>query len=199
MNHERKGGPHETPYWHADEALGEAVLGRSTQTIRLKLHQSEERFRRHDEIIPLSQPSGTRTYVHAKPYILVPDIRMTVGFYPTPEPYGAIGKVLSTEQRGQRAVEIGQAQAWYYPADRVVMLWECYLFDAHRQPDPLQDSALATLWTGFERTLLGRLPQAQWLVTTWEDTYERSAWQFFLSRRGYQPFTAATFAKTRGA
>lgn len=163
--------------------------------IRLKLHQSEERFTRHEELFPLTQHTGTRSYFHAKPYILVPDIRLTVGLFPQPRPDGAIGEVVSSRTEGSRQVEIGQAQAWYYPTDRVLMLWECYPFDAYRHHDPVQDTVLASLWSGFERTLLSRLPDAQWLVTTWEDEYERSAWQFFLSRQGYQPFTPATFAK----
>lgn len=159
------------------------------------MHQSQERFNRHDELIPLTKTTGTRTYFHAKPYILVPDVRLNVALFPSSHPDGMIGQVVSSRQEGTRQVEIGQAQAWYYPTDRVLMLWECYLLDAYRQHDPLQDKALQTLWDGFERTLLERLPATDWLVTTWEDTYDRSEWAFFLSRRGYQPFTGATFAK----
>jgi hypothetical protein len=185
----------EQPYWQTDQQIGEIPLWGEQHSLRLKLHHSEERFSRTDELIPLSVKRGTRTYFQAKPYILEPDIRLTVGFYPIPEPYGAIGEVLSSEWEGMRHKEIGEAQAWYYPADRLIMLWECYLFDSYRRQDPIQDKALATLWDGFEKTLLARLPQAQHLVTTWEDIYERTEWQFFLMHRGYRPFTPSLFAK----
>jgi len=187
--------PREQPYWQVDQQLGEIALLGEQYSLRLKLHQSEEPFSRSDRLVPLSVKRGTRTYFQAKPYVLEPDVRLTVGFYPTPEPYGAIGEVLDSHWEGMQHREIGEAQAWYYPADKLVVLWECYLFDSYRQPDPIQDKALATLWDGFENTLLAKLPQAKHMVTTWEDIYERTEWQFFLSRRGYQPFTPSLFAK----
>lgn len=33
----------------------------------LKLYEPEERFCGHEEVFPLTQPSGTHRYVHAKP------------------------------------------------------------------------------------------------------------------------------------
>ena len=55
--------------------------------------------------------------------------------------------------------DIGTAQAWWYPADRVLVLWECVLDDAVRRDDPNGDGVLATVWSGFERVLARALPR----------------------------------------
>jgi hypothetical protein len=186
----------EHPYWQTDLAIGEATFHGEQSSLRLRLRHATEPFQqRFAGLLPLSEMHGTRQYFHARPYMLEPDFRLTVGVYPTPEPYGAIGEVTESRWEGMRHVDIGEAQAWYYPADRLIVLWECYLFDRYRQPDPMQDKALSTLWDGFEETLLSRVPEARHLVTTWEDTYARPEWQFFMQRRGYQPFTPSLFAK----
>jgi hypothetical protein len=95
-----------------------------------------------------------------------------------------------------RHVAIGQAQAWFYPGDRLLVLWECYLRDPWRQADPLRDPALAALWRGFEDRLLTRFPAANRIATpAWEDPYPGPAWQAFLAQQGYAPATAAVFWK----
>jgi hypothetical protein len=40
-----------------------------------------------------------------------------------------LGKISGTHIEGFRDVKIGNAQAWYYPDDRVLVLWECFLHD----------------------------------------------------------------------
>ena len=76
------------------------------------------------------------------------------------------------------------------------MLWECFPEARYRtNDDPQQDATLATLWTGFETWLRQRFPQAQQLVTTWEDVYDRVGWQAFLTERGFQPVAPAAFTK----
>ena len=97
---------------------------------------------------------------------------------------------------GMRHREVGQAQAWYYPADRVLMIWECFFLDAYQEPKPQRDMSLSTLWAGFERTLLAMMLRTERVVTTWEDTYPRPDWHAFLERQGYAPYGKATFAKT---
>ena len=105
-------------------------------------------------------------------------------------------EVLSSDWVGMRQREIGQAQAWFYPADKLLILWECFLEDRFRQEDPLHDPALATIWTGFERTLLARFPGTQRIATpSWEDLYERPAWQQFLGDQGFLPFSPGCFVK----
>jgi hypothetical protein len=184
------------PYWQEDLAIGEGRFERGqTRAIRLRLHTETERYHAHQEILPLTQPRGERVYVHGKPYIVVPDFTVTLGLYQTPSPDGTIGAVTGSEWRGMRHEEIGQCQAWVYPADRLVLLWECFADDRFRAADPRIDPVLAMLWTGFERFLTTRFSDATHLATTWEPIYERAAWQAFLEDHGYRRFTSATFVK----
>jgi hypothetical protein len=166
--------------------------------VRLRLHQSEETYhgRNVAELVPLSHPTGSRTYVHARPYVLEPEVTLTVDLFPIARETGAVGKVVDSSWEGMRHVEIGQAQAWYYPGDRLLVLWECFLFDRWRAADPVQDSALNALWQSLEDELRSRFPAAERLATpSWEDIYERSAWEAFLTRRGYAPATPGAFVK----
>jgi hypothetical protein len=69
------------------------------------------------ELVPLAHPVGERGYVHARPYVLEPEITLTVGLFPTLREGGAVGEVVDSAWEGMRHVEIGQAQAWHYPAN----------------------------------------------------------------------------------
>ena len=96
------------PYWQEDVAIGEAVLFRGERsTIRMRLHTTTERYASRRELVPLSQPTGERVYVHAKPYILVPDVTLTVGLYPAPTDAGTIGAVHGSDWTGMRHEDIG--------------------------------------------------------------------------------------------
>ncbi len=184
-------------YWQDDVALGEAAFFRGgTYTVRMRLHTATERFTGRHEIVPLAHPTGERVYVHGKPYILVPDLTLTVDLARQPDAGGAIGQVAGADWTGMRHEEIGQAQGWYYPADQLVILWECFPEARYRtSEDPRQDPTLAALWAGFEAWLAGRFPAARRLVTTWEDLYDRPRWQQFLEEHGYAPIAPAAFAK----
>ena len=97
-----------------------------------KYHVSEENyFDATHELVPLTAAQGKRVYVMLHPYVLQPKLIMTVGLYKKPKPYAdqdsAIGKTLGTRQEGMQETQIGSAQAWYYPADRTLILWECFL------------------------------------------------------------------------
>jgi hypothetical protein len=186
-------------YWTDDVALGEVALPREAAMVRLRLHQSEERIRDHEELLPLVHKTGPRFYVHARPYVLEPAITLTVGLFPTPTDAGAVGEVVASDWEGMRQREIGQAQGWYYPLDCLLMLWECYVFDQWRQDDPVRDPALHALWQGFEQALLNRFPEAERIATpSWEDIYERPAWQTFLGLQGFEPGPLGVFIKGRG-
>lgn len=90
---------------------------------------------------------------------------------------------------------IGEGQAWHYPANRTILLWELTLF-RDGTDDPREDLLLRTLWVGFERFLVERYPTARRLVTpAWEPQYERTLYRSFLSGLGYGPLTEAAFAK----
>jgi hypothetical protein len=94
---------------------------------------------------------------------------------------------------------VGNAQAWLYPAEGLLIVWEAYPHDGHRTgADPARDPAQGLLWEGFEGALLKRLApwgSAQLLVTTWEDVYPRRAWAAVLEERGSLARPPAAFAK----
>jgi hypothetical protein len=52
--------------------------------VGLRLHVAEETFRGRRELLPLRHAAGIRVYVHARPYVLVPDYRLTVAPRPLP-------------------------------------------------------------------------------------------------------------------
>jgi len=52
------------------------------------------------------------------------------------------------------------------------------------------------LWGGFERFLVEQCPDAQRLVTTYDDpVYETQAYQRFLSELGYRRLSTVAFGK----
>lgn len=186
------------PYWTEDVAIGEGHFWREDYTIRLKAHVSTERYREREILCPDVQLAGERIYVHAKPYVLVPDITLTVALHPEPTEVGAIGEVASSDWVGMRHIEVGNAQAWHYPADHTLILWECYpsqLTGEH----PREDTTWRALWTGFERFLLERLSGVQRIVTPASDPgYDRAVWHDFLRSLGYDELSPAAFVKAAG-
>ena len=101
------------------------------QQVHGRVHTSDERyFDTRAEIIPLSQRSGHRTYTLMHPYVLEPKLTFTVGLYSNPKHYAdqesPIGEVIGSNHKGFREVQLGSAQAWYYPADKTIVLWECF-------------------------------------------------------------------------
>lgn len=202
MNTEQRPPFPEDDYWTHDYQIGEGTFYRdSRHAIRLKLHRSTERYAAdEDEIIPVQTKHGERLYFQAKPYILVPDFRVSVNLYPYPTPgdQGAVGEVASSEWEGMKHDELGTAQAWYYPADRILVLWEVDLHPRYHQAMAMGDGNLAAVWQGFERVLLEHCPDARLLATPFDDpNYERDDYQEFLRSQGYQPWAHAAFAKQR--
>lgn len=184
-------------YWTEDFPLGEGRFYRQPHAVRLAFHQSEERYSNRREFFPLDAPQGSRMYFHAKPYLSLPDIRINVRLYDQPRE-GAIGETEAIFVEGVRKEFVGNAQGWYYPKEKALMLWECYLEDRHRITNPLDDENLDVIWRGFERTLLERTVGAEKLYTTWEDIYARPVWQRFLEHQGYQQVDKALFEKGVG-
>jgi hypothetical protein len=92
------------------------------------------------------------------PYVLEPKLTFTVGLYNNPKHYAdqdnPIGEVIGSNHEGFREVQIGNAQAWYYPADKIIVLWECF-FEERFRKDPLpKDSTMKQLWQAFELYLV---------------------------------------------
>jgi hypothetical protein len=157
-------------YWNADFALGEGLFYNERYAIRLSLHQAEETYYGRQEIFPLSESKGGRRYFHAKPYILLPDLTVRINLHDRPRGE-VVGETEGTDWEGMRHEVLGNAQAWYYPKDKAVVLW------------------------GFERVLLERSPDAQRLYATWEDIYDRPIWRRFLTQQEYQRVDKAAFLK----
>jgi hypothetical protein len=186
------------PYWHEDLAIAEGRFDHETHTVRLRLHRSAERISWVEALFSLSaaqQADRRRLYFHGRPYILLPDYTVTIAPYPRPTPSDAIGAVTGARWEGLKHEDVGKAQAWYYPIDRTLVLWECVLDERFRQADPRQDETLQRLWAGFERAVLERCPGAERVYTTWEDSYARPIWREFLGARGYRAIAPAAFVK----
>ncbi|MGH2370722.1 MAG: hypothetical protein ACRDI2_21300 [Chloroflexota bacterium] len=182
-----------------DVLISEGVFHGQPSPVRLQAHVAEESYRHgnpRQEIVPLSAKSGTRTYVLARPYIEEPQVSVVMEVFPRPSIDGAIGRVVRAEQTGTRPRLIGKAQAWYYPADRTTVLWECFLEREYTAGSAPDDPNLHGLWDGFERFLLDRFPNAEQLVTpSWEPLYEPDQWRRFLATRGFAEVGPKAFAR----
>lgn len=175
-------------YWQIDEAIDDG-------SIRLKVHYEDDQYS-GGEIVPLKEKRGIRTYYHAKPYILIPRITLALGLHP--EPKGQeIGKVLDSSWEGMDHREIGNAQAYWYPTDRLILLWECILFGSDRPKDPNQDERLTKVWQHFEHFLIKCHREVTRIATPgWEPEFpEGTLWQDFLRDRGYAPLNERAFVK----
>lgn len=164
-----------------------------------QMHVSEGTYsfeRKEQAITPVTHLRGTRTYVHAQVFTWEPNVFFTVGLLSRLAPDGSIGQVVGTEQRGQRRQELGKAQAWYYPADDLIMLWECFYNGFYRDAPLLEDANMAALWQGLEPWLAERFPEAQRIATIFRDPlFETSEYQTFLRRLGYALVAQAAFGK----
>ena len=69
-------------------------------------------------------------------YVLAPKLTFTVGLYTKPKHYAdqesPIGEVIGSHHEGFREVQVGNAQAWYYLTDKIIVIWECF-FDRRFQ------------------------------------------------------------------
>jgi hypothetical protein len=168
-----------------------------------RFHISGERYRASShEIIPISEKAGKRIYVMMQPYVLEPKLTITVGLYPKPKTYTdqdeAIGQTIGQPKHdGFREAQVGNAQAWYYPEDKMIVLWECF-FDSRFRRHPIpEDTNMQNLWQGFEHWLIRQFPQANTLATPFNDPIAKSIeeYQTFLKKLGYSPFAKAAFGK----
>jgi hypothetical protein len=136
------------------------------------------------------------------PYVLEPKLTLTVGLYTQLKKYAdqesSIGEVIGSNSEGFREVQVGNAQAWYYPADKTIVLWECFLFEERFRKDPLsQDANMQKLWQSFERYLAQKFPKAEILATPFNDPIAESIeeYQAFLKTLGYSPLAEAAYGK----
>ena len=106
-----------------------------------------------------------------------------------------IGRVIGSDVTKLQEREIGNAQAWYYPTERALVLWECFLFQPFAKKDLLKDVLFDNVWKGFETALLKELPDTTRIYTTYEPIYERSVFSTFLASMQYRPIEKAAFVK----
>jgi hypothetical protein len=173
------------------------------QEVRGKLHISEEKYDFNEfghslERNALKTAKGTRTYMLLHPYVREPNLIMSVAL--TPKQYAdagtMLGKTTGTRVEGIRDVQIGSAQAWYYPDDKIIVLWECFLDSFMRDLPLLKDPNMMNLWTGFEEWLINRYPEAVKMITPWADpSWQVKEYQSFLRKRGYKQERPGIFAK----
>jgi hypothetical protein len=175
---------------------------REPQHVHGRFHASDERYVDGSrEIIPLSEKKGIRTYVMMHPYVVEPKLTLTIGLYSNPKHYAdqesPIGEVIGSNHEGYREVQVGNAQAWYYPADKTIVIWECF-FDRRFHKHPFAtDTNMQKLWQSFEHWLMKQFPQASTLATPFHDPIAESIdeYQTFLKALGYSPFVQGVFGK----
>ena len=173
------------------------------QNVWGRFHTAEEDyFGAASEIVPLKHKKGRCTYIMMQPYVLEPILTFTVGLYKTPKPYAdqesAIGKTIGQpKQQGFREVQVGSAQAWYYPADKMIVLWECFFSEGFRRHPLSEDRNMRNLWQRFEHWLIKQFPQAKTIATPLNDPIAESIeeYQAFLKKLGYSPLAEAAFGK----
>jgi hypothetical protein len=190
-------------YWTHNLVIGEGNVQGHNALIRLHLHRAEEPYYHHEELFPIAShrrgerpPRGaTRSYFHAKPFILLPQMTLTIGLTRPKVDSGEIGRVIGSDVKHLQEQELGNAQAWYYPEDKALVLWECYLFAPYAQKDPRHDPLLVAVWQKFEETLLKELPATARIYTTYEPIYDRPVYKTFLATHGYRPTAKVAFVK----
>jgi hypothetical protein len=188
--------PDSDPYWTHNLILGEGNVEKHESLIRLHLHQSEERAYHNESLFPIAVKRGdTKIYFHAKPYILIPRMTLTIGLTRPKADSDEISRVIGSDVTKLQERGIDNAQAWYYPAEKALVLWECYLFEPYAQKDPCNDPLLDTLWRGFEKALLKGLPDTAKIYTTYEPIYDRPVYVTFLAKHGYRLVEKAAFVK----
>jgi len=175
---------------------------REPQQVHGRFHTSDERyFDGSREIIPLTQRRGHRTYVMMHPYVREPKLTFTVGLYTKPKQYAdqesPIGEVIGSNHEGFREVQVGNAQAWYYPADKTIVLWECFFDDRFRKNPLPEDANMQKLWQSYELWLIKQFPKASILTTPFNDPLAESIeeYQAFLKALGYSPIAKAAYGK----
>jgi hypothetical protein len=193
-------------YWTHDIPLFPVTIPSYRNKPRMvqgRIHLAEESyFGAASELVPLTNRRGTCYYINMHPYILEPELFMTVGLHPKPKHYAdqdeAIGEVLATNVKGMRQNQVGNAQAWYYPQDRFIVLWECFFDSQIRNRRSLtEDMHMPKLWTTFEQWLSRQFPEATQIVTPFNDPIAETIeeYQTFLRSLGYEPIAEAAFGK----
>jgi hypothetical protein len=195
-------------FWTHDIFLFSGTFQRyrnERRPVRGKMHTSEETYHLdsfEQHIRPLETLKGSRTYVMMHPYVLEPILTFSVGLYNKPKQYAdqqeTIGETLGRpKQEGVRDVQIGSSQVWYYHEDKIIEIWECFLWEDFRTHPFIDDPHMKQLWQAFEHWLIGQFPEATRIVTPCNDPIAETIaeYQTFLRSLGYQPVAKSAFGK----
>jgi hypothetical protein len=91
---------------------------------------------------------------------------------------------------------LAKPRAWYYHEDKILVLWECFLWEFVRDKSLRADTNMRQLWQSFERWLVRQFPQAERIVTPFDDPlFETPDYQAFLRSLGYECVAKAAFGK----
>jgi hypothetical protein len=193
------------PFWIHDIPLFSGTFRyyrNRKQPVRGKVHAAKERHDASDSLERdyLTVPRGERFYVLMQPYVIEPRIVMSVALDDKPKQYAdqgeAIGQTTDSRVEGYSETKVGNAQAWYYPEDRMLVLWECFLESFVRDSKLNEDEHMRLLWTRFEKWLLTQYPQTSRIVTPWADPlWEQKEYQTFLKSLGFQKGKPGLFTK----
>lgn len=93
--------PESDPYWTDDRPLTTVRLGHAAYDIAIRSHQAAERYTGlgGTGLFALGEPGGERTYLQSRLYLPA-------------QPYH------------HREERLADGQAWHYPADAAIVLWE---------------------------------------------------------------------------
>ena len=196
----------EDSFWMHDTLLFEGnfkYYGNKKQEIRGKIHIAGERYDFHNfghslERSYLKSRKGERVYLLMHPYVVQPNIVMNIVVQPKhyADAGTILGKTIDSRVSGLRQEDIGSAQAWYYPEDKILVLWECFFQEYACDVPLLKDVNMANLWTGFEKWLLTRYPETERIVTPHADPiWNTKEYQAFLRARGYRKGQPGIFTK----
>lgn len=191
-------------YWQTREDWGETEIETTgkARPFFAKIHDSAEDYSHYSistELgLKLKRLRGMRRYVHIRLETPVPHIELTfvpgksmIEFDRTEREHGQeIGVVLDSRIAGTDYRAVGTCQAWYYPVDRILVLWEVTLYESNKETIvPIENRFLRDAWQRFEEWLLVRFPQTERIATPgWEPAYAPEEWREFLTEQGYQPF-----------
>lgn len=181
-------------YWNKEEFIATLPLPPQDvdRDVSFLWHQSREKYGRgHKDLGLILKEPGERDYIHVKACFYSPRIVLTVALTPpAPGEFGEeIGEVMGSRNEGQNRHEFASLQAWYYPTEKTLMLWEVDLFGSYGgEEDQTKDFLLSSLWVMFERRLLDQFPDCERVLTPHhEPDYDRELFQAFLRERGYAP------------
>lgn len=173
-----------------------------TDRLYARIHDAREDYSHYaikTELgLKLKSLRGMRWFIHVRLEREVPRIELTIlpgksmlAFDRTDEERRQqLGVVVDSRIKGTKCRAVGTCQAWYYPADRILVLWEVTLFESNKRAvPPLANKLLRYAWQRFEKWLIGRFPMAERIATPgWDPAYSDDEWSAFLTEQGYQPF-----------